>query len=90
MDGLPLFIELAVRCLREDLVISDIKVKDPEKGTGRFFGKKMEEINPANIRAAETVIRNSLTKYGLEAGELSEDFSRIVLGSIPPQALPAT
>lgn len=85
---LPPSIRVAVQCLRENLVISDLKIKNPEKVKGLKRLVKKDNINPINLRAAETVIRNSLTEYGLEAGKLDENFSRILLGSILAESLP--
>lgn len=85
---LPPSIRLVVRCLREDIEISDLKVKNPEKVKGWKTGKKIQEIDKANLRAAEALIRNSLTEYGLDAGKLDEDFSEVVLGSVLATSLP--
>ena len=81
-------VQLAVRCRREDLVIEDLQVKKPETVKGWNKDKKMEDVHRANILAAEALIRNRLTEYGLHAPDISEEFSQIILGRVFAEALP--
>ena len=77
LKGLPPVAVVEVRCLREDLIISDIKLKNNdiwEKLT-QSAGFRNKEV------AVEAYIRNRLQAEGLQYGNLSDAFSPIVLAS---------
>lgn len=71
-------IRLEIRCLREDMKIEDIIIKD-ETLRGKLAGK-VGFTN--NLKAAEAYIRNKLEELGLEAGDLSDDFAKIKLAEV--------
>lgn len=73
--GIPPNIRVAVKCLREDLLISDISIKDGISLTDRLTGND-ERIK---LRAAEAYIRTKLCEVGLDVGNLSNDFAKIIL-----------
>jgi len=73
--GIPPNIRVAVKCLREDLIISDISVKAGVSITDRLTGNE----GKIKIRAAEAYIRTKLCEVGLNVGEISNDFAKIVL-----------
>jgi hypothetical protein len=83
--GIPPVVTLELRCLREDLYIEDIEVKDPSL---------LDRVNPNwNSRnhqiAAEAYIRNKLIEHGLETGDLGDAYARLVLGVVTASTLPS-
>jgi len=69
---------LEIRCLREDLEIRDIEIKDSglwEKLVNRDGSKN-------RLKAVEAYIKNQLEKAGLEAGDLSDKFAKITLAEV--------
>lgn len=76
--GLPPSIQVEVRCRREDLVISDIRLKNI-KGVG----DRLRRDNPRNkLVAAEAVIRTRLFEEGLLKGDSDDRFAVLTLASI--------
>ncbi|WP_210166631.1 hypothetical protein, partial [Neorhizobium galegae] len=73
--GIAPGVRVAVKCLREDLIISDIRLKDELSFKDRIIGNE-ERIKE---RAAEAYIRTKLCELGLEVGDLSNIFARIFL-----------
>ncbi|SCX79964.1 hypothetical protein [Rhizobium sp. NFACC06-2] len=76
--GIPPVVNIRVRCLREDIVISDISIKDEGKWSmiksGSFFKNK--------LIAAQAYIRSMLVSEGLNSGDLSDPFCSIDLAYI--------
>lgn len=73
--GIPPNVRVAIRCLREDLIISDIKIKDDVGFINKIVGNE-EKIK---LKAAEAYIRTKLCEVGLLVGDLSNDFAKVVL-----------
>lgn len=73
--SLPPAIRLEVRCLREDLIIKDIEVKD---GTVR----QSILSSPNKKAAAESYIRDRLMEEGLEVASVSEKFGSLTLAAV--------
>lgn len=76
--GIPPMVRIEIRCLREDLEISDVEIKDKAiwtklKGGMAFENKKI---------AAEAYIRNRLCAEGLEFGDISDPFGQLVLAHV--------
>jgi len=71
-----------VRCLREDLVIDNIRYKDPVKNT------MWAKINPVDrqlkMATAEAIIKNQLLDSGLEPPKISEQnaYAEILLAEV--------
>lgn len=73
--GLPPSVRLEIRCLREDLQIHDIVLKDE-----RLHQRIMRRVGKENrLKAAEAYIRNQLEEAGLEFGDLRDAFSKLTL-----------
>lgn len=71
-------VKIEVRCKREDLVISDIELKNLKVEAG-WFGLKPR----ANVElAAQAVIRSRLIEEGLLHGDLEDRFATITLASV--------
>lgn len=75
--GIPPVVRVEVRCLREDLIIEDIEIKDQTKWDA--LKAKMGFEN--RLKAAEAYIRNTLANEGLEVSNVSDLFGAITLGS---------
>ncbi|WP_151343446.1 hypothetical protein [Rhizobium leguminosarum] len=73
--GIAPNVRVAVQCLREDLIITDIKLKDDPSLKDKILGND-EKLK---LKAAEAYIRTKLTEIGLEVGDLSNDFAKLVL-----------
>ncbi|WP_313059049.1 hypothetical protein [Agrobacterium cavarae] len=73
--GIPPNVRVAVRCLREDLIITDIKIK----GNVSFLSKITGNEEKLKLKAAEAYIRTKLCEVGLVVGDLSNDFAKVVL-----------
>ncbi|KQZ33802.1 hypothetical protein [Caulobacter sp. Root1472] len=73
--GIEPTVRVQVRCLREDLVISDIVLKD-----AKLWHKLSQSPTHRNrIAAAEAVIRDRLMKAGLVHGALDEPYAEMCL-----------
>lgn len=71
-------VQIEIRCLKEDLDIYDIKLKD-EKQNSRFLrgtGRKLKEA------AAVAYIRDCLVSEGLEVGNLDSNFGNLTIASV--------
>ncbi|MFG1345482.1 hypothetical protein V5F59_11355 [Xanthobacter autotrophicus DSM 431] len=76
--GLTPSVRVEVRCLREDLVISDIEWKD---ATG--WAKLSRSFQHRNrLAAAEAVIRTRLFEAGLMHGPLDDRYARMTLAEV--------
>jgi hypothetical protein len=73
--NLPITASIEVRCLREDLEISSIELKDD--AAWRLF--LASRFHKAKIVAAEAYIRNKLATQGFPVSDLSEKFASIVM-----------
>lgn len=76
--GIPPTIMVSVRCLREDIHITDIKTKD--EGLWRKVKAKAGFEN--RLAAAESYIRSKLIEEGLEFGDLNDRFGEIILAHV--------
>jgi hypothetical protein len=75
-------VRLDVKCRREDLIITDLHIKDEalhEKLIRRIFPRNKEA-------AAEAYIRNQLISEGLAVGNLGELFTQITLSRVTANA----
>jgi hypothetical protein len=69
---------LEIRCLREDLEITDLDIKDSD-----LWQKLLSRTGSTNrFKAAEAYIKNELERAGLEAGDLSDKFAKITLAEV--------
>lgn len=73
--GIPPTVSIEVRCLREDMIISDIKVKD-ENIWERLKGRAGQQNR---IAAAESYIRDKLVEEGLAFSDIEDRFGLITL-----------
>ncbi|WP_421736800.1 hypothetical protein [Caulobacter sp.] len=71
-------IRIQVRCLREDLEITDIVLKD----TKRWQSLVRSPTHRNRVAAAEAVIRDRLSKAGLFHDPLDEPFSELCLAEV--------
>jgi hypothetical protein len=81
--GIPPTVRIEVHCLREDLEIQDIEIKD---------ATLWEKLRPREafrnkIVAAESYIRDRLAEEGLEAGHISDKFSFLTLARVTADPL---
>lgn len=76
--GIEPSVRVEVRCLREDLVIEDIELKD-EKLMDKLRSKAGFENRMA---AAESYIRDRLLETGLEVNNIHDKFGRLTLVSV--------
>lgn len=76
--GIPPIVNIKIRCLREDLLISEIAVKDEAKWKKIVSGAGFKNKH----LAAEAYIRNMLAKEGLDSGDISDPFCSINLAYI--------
>lgn len=77
--SLPPSVRVEVRCRREDLIISDLQIKN-EQNNSKLTARKGAENR---LAAAESYIRDRLIENGLETPDLQEAFSRLTLASVP-------
>lgn len=70
--GDPPEVLIEIQCRREDLVIEDIEFKDRQFPSWRCLSRNKQV-------AVEQYIREELVKFGMECGDLSDGFTRIVL-----------
>jgi hypothetical protein len=84
-EGIAPVVTLELRCLREDLHIENIVVKNPN-----FWERVGPKWNNRNhVIAAEAFIRNKLAEHGLETVDLGDAYSRLVLGTVTASTLPS-
>lgn len=76
--GIEPGVRVQVRCMREDLVISDIVLKDARK----WNLMQQAPLHRNRVVAAEAVIRDRLATAGLFHGELGELYAEICLAEI--------
>jgi hypothetical protein len=82
-NNLPPVVRLEVRCLREDMEISDIEMKDEGKWSLTLTdGQKAKKL-----KAAEAFIRNKLEEEGLVSVAMEESFSEIVMAYITADSI---
>jgi hypothetical protein len=76
--GIPPTVLVEVRCLREDLVIDELTIKDENlwEATKRRAGFKNR------MAAAESYIRDRLWEEGLEVQNISDIFGQLTLGRV--------
>lgn len=79
--GIAPSVRIEVRCLREDLLISNIEVKD--KNVWQSFSTMSNRNKEA---AAEACIRDRLCSEDLEFGNLSDPYSSIVIARITSES----
>jgi hypothetical protein len=80
--GLPPTVRVEVQCLREDLVIQDLHVKDES-----IWGNVKSRLGFKNrLAAAESYIRDWLLDEGLEVKNIHDSFGRLTLGSSTAQS----
>lgn len=74
--GIAPSVRVAIKCLREDLLITDIRLKDDELSLAeKLLGKEQK----TKKRAAEAYIRTKLMETGLDVGDISNEFASIVM-----------
>jgi hypothetical protein len=73
--GIEPTVRLEIRCLREDLEITDLELKN----TGLWEELKERVGGKNRLKAAEAYIRNRLEEAGLDAGDMSDRFVKITL-----------
>lgn len=81
---IPPSVRVEVRCRREDLLITDVALKD-ENLWARLKGKSGHQNR---LAAAESLIRDRLIEDGLEVGDMHELFARITLASVHAMPVP--
>ena len=76
--GIPPTVRVEVRCRREDLVIKDLEIKDESlwETAKRRAGFKNK------VAAAESYIRDHLSREGLEVKNIEDIFGTVTLGSV--------
>jgi len=75
--GEPPEVRIEIHCLREDLIIEDIEFTSSKFPLWRSLSRQKQI-------AVEQYIKEELTRSGLPCGDLSEPFSRIVVGDATP------
>jgi hypothetical protein len=73
--SMPPTVRIEVRCLREDLEISQIKLDDPSVWAA--FNRRKAARN--RMVAAEAAIRTLLTEEGLVTGDMSDPYAQLIL-----------
>lgn len=81
--GIPPAVRVEVRCRREDMVISELVLKD--EGLWESVQGKVGFRN--RMAAAESLIRDRLIDDGLEVGDMGELFARLTLASVAAMPL---
>jgi hypothetical protein len=76
--GLAPVVRIEVRCLREDMVIEEIRPKDP----GVWEKVKAKSGFGNRLIAAQAYIRTRLLKEGLEVGDITDRFAGLTLASV--------
>lgn len=76
--GIAPVVRIVVRCLKEDLIIDDLQIKDET-----IWTKLQSSAGLRNkMAAAECYIRDRLTREGLEFGDLSDPFGQLTLAEV--------
>ncbi len=80
--GIPPTVRVEVRCRREDLLIEDLEIKDETlwQAAKRRVGFKNK------MAAAESYIRDHLSKEGLEVKNIEDIFGTVTLGSVTAES----
>lgn len=76
--GIPPGVRVEVRCRREDLVVSELTLKDEALWRGASARTGFRN----RMAAAESYIRDRLIEEGLQVGDMDELFSRLTLASV--------
>lgn len=82
--GIPPSVRLEVRCLREDILIDDLQIKDEsfwEAAKTRFGFKN-------TVAAAISYIRDRLSSEGLDVKNIEDAFGQVTLGSTTAEPIP--
>jgi hypothetical protein len=81
--GIPPTVRVEVRCRREDLHIQDLEIKDESlwEAAKRKAGFKNK------IAAAESYIRDHLSKEGLEVRNIEDIFGTVTMGSVTAESV---
>lgn len=77
--SMPPVVRVEVRCLREDLDISDIRLGDASAWS--LIARRKNALN--RRIAAEAAIRTLLTEEGLVVGDMADPFAELVLAMTP-------
>jgi hypothetical protein len=81
--GVPPIVRVEVQCLREDLVIEGLELKDEA-----LFEKVKNRLGFNNrMAAAVSYIRDRLRAENLEVENIDEAFARLTLGSMAAQSI---
>lgn len=81
--GLAPTVRVEVRCLREDLLITDIKLKDETV----WDAMKGTALHRNRVAAAEALIRTLLFDAGLVHGDISDPYAQMTLASVVAESL---
>ncbi len=73
--GIAPSVRVGVKCLREDLIITDIRLKSDISMKEKILGNE----DKIKLKAAEAYIRTKLCEVGLDVGDLGNDFARVIL-----------
>lgn len=76
--GIPPVVNIRIRCLREDLIISDIAIKDESKWRKVIKGNGFKN----RYIAAEAYIRQMLAREGFDQADISDPFCAIDLAYV--------
>lgn len=81
--GIPPTVRVEVKCRREDLIIEDLEIKDETlwQAAKRRAGFKNR------LAAAESYIREHLSKEGLEVKNIEDVFGTVTLGSVTAESV---
>jgi len=79
--GEPPELRVEIHCLREDLLIEEIEFTSDRFPLWSALPRKKQ-------LAVEQFIKDELARAGLPCGDLSEPFTRIILGDAIPTAEP--
>jgi hypothetical protein len=79
----PPTVRVEVKCRREDLIIEDLEIKDETlwQAAKRKAGFKNR------LAAAESYIREHLSKEGLEVKNIEDVFGTVTLGSVTAESV---
>jgi hypothetical protein len=80
--GIPPTVRVEVRCRREDLIISDLQMKDE----GIWTAVKSRVGHKNRMAAAISYIRNRLSEENLEVQNMEDVFGQLTLGSTIAQS----
>lgn len=81
--GIPATVRVEVKCRREDLMIEGLEIKDETlwQAARRKVGFKNK------MAAAESYIRDHLSKEGLEVKNIEDVFGTVTLGSVTAESV---